>query len=623
MQEETVDEDTDPLTSEGLFVFCGSGGCVDVAIGNRVTVEGNVDDFFGLTQLDNDRDNLSVTVDDSGNHLSLITPAVLAFPLADVAVLESVEGMSVRVSSDMRVTEYFNFDRFGELLLWSDGTGAERPYQPTQVTAPATVDPVTVAADFARQSLLLDDGLGSQNVGMPFPVNEFGSPVFGDDSYAPMATESGYAGLRGGDRVAGIEGVLSYGFDRYRLLIADPSAGTATDGQPFDLTIDNRNPRPVAPEAVGGTLRVASLNVLNYFVSLDQGPDDCGPARNLECRGADSAEELARQQAKIVAALAGLDADVVGLVEIENTAGVAAEATLAAALSAATGRPYAAIETGTLGTDAIKVALIYDTARVALRGEHAILDTPDFVDPLNSGQGKNRAALAQTVRALNGNGDVTVVINHLKSKGSGCGPGDDDPVQGNCNATRVAAAAVLADWLAADPTDSGDSDVLILGDLNSYALEDPIRRLSDAGFTDLAAQFIGDRAYGYVFDGRWGTLDYALASASLLPQVTGVTEWHINADEPDALDYDTTFNPPAWYAADAFRASDHDPVLVGLPLTPKTPASKDDCKRDGWKALFSSEGVPFKNQGACVSYVASGKAQGESRGNGKGSGKGK
>lgn len=604
MQEEAAHEDGDPATSEGIFVFCGGVTC-NVSAGDTVTVEGKVGSFSGQTQIDNGDDNLSVVVVDAQPGLGAPVAAQLTYPLAPEFDLESVEGMLVSIQSEMRVIEYFNFDRFGELLLWTDGTGAERPYQASQIMDPETVIPGEIEEQFARQTLLLDDSRGGQNTGKLFPLNDLGVPVFGDQGFAPSATLDGYAGFRGGDLVTGIEGIMGEAFGSYRLYISDPSAGTAIDGDDFDIQITNTNPRQTEPEEVGGSLTVASFNVLNFFTTLDLGPDVCGPAKNLECRGADSEQELARQQAKIVAALAALDADIVGLIEIENTDGVSAESTLATALNAVSARSYAAVQTGTVGNDAIKVAFIYDTATVNLVGAPAVLEE-GFVDPLGVGSDRNRAALAQTFQEAAGNGLVTVVNNHFKSKGSSCGSGDDDPVQGSCNGTRTAAAEALATWLSTDPTGSSDNDFLILGDLNSYAKEDPISALAAAGYTDLAAYFIGDTAYGYVFSGRWGTLDYALANGSLLPQVVGVTAWHINADEPDAIDYDFSFNPEQWYADDAFRSSDHDPVLVGLSLR-GSPLSKDDCKKAGWETLVTADGVSFRNQGACVSYVASGK----------------
>ncbi len=159
--------------------------------------------------------------------------------------------------------------------------------------------------------------------------------------------------------------------------------------------------------------------------------------------------------------------------------------------------------------------------------------------------------------------------------------GDPDLLdgQGNCNVTRTLAAQALVDWLAGDPTGSGDPDYIILGDLNSYAMEDPVDAIK-AGpddmpgtaddYANLIAQFQGAFAYSYVFDGQAGYLDHALANAGMAAQVTGVVDWHINADEPDVLDYDTSFKPTAQdalYEPNAYRSSDHDAVLVGLDLT--------------------------------------------------------
>ena len=170
-------------------------------------------------------------------------------------------------------------------------------------------------------------------------------------------------------------------------------------------------------------------------------------------------------------------------------------------------------------------------------------------------------------------GVFTVAVNHLKSKGSACndvGDPDTGDGAGNCNLTRKSAAEAMVDWLASDPTGSYDPDFLIIGDLNSYDKEDPIDVLLAGGYTDLAYYFHGEEAYSYVFDGQIGYLDYALAGAGLLDEVTGVAEWHINADEADLIDYDTSFKGPnqdAIYAPDAYRSSDHDPIIVGLGLT--------------------------------------------------------
>ena len=329
------------------------------------------------------------------------------------------------------------------------------------------------------------------------------------------------------------------------------------------------------------------MNTLNYFLTLDYPTGNlldnkCGPAQNVECRGADfdQPDELTRQRTKLIAALGGLDADVIGLNELENTTGVEPLADIVANLPG-----YAYIDTGTIGTDAIKVGLIYRPSAVTPVGAFQVLDSSDdprFIDT------KSRPALAQTFQDNATGGKFTVVVNHLKSKGSACTDvGDPDlwDGAGNCNVTRTNAAEALVDWLATDPTGSGDPDFLIMGDLNSYAMEDPIDAIKEGAddvagsgddFTNLIAQFQGADAYSYTFDGQAGYLDHALSSASMTGQVVGATDWHINSDEPDILDYDTSFKPTlqdVLYEANASRSSDHDPVVVGVNLANAAPSA--------------------------------------------------
>jgi predicted extracellular nuclease len=329
---------------------------------------------------------------------------------------------------------------------------------------------------------------------------------------------------------------------------------------------------------------VASFNVLNYFNG-----DGTGGGFPTS-RGADSLAEFTRQQAKIVSALAGLNADIVGLIEIENDGygPLSAIASLVNALNAVAGAgTYAYIDPGSadMGSDQIAVGFIYKPASVTPRGAAATL-TSAFVDPdpdfpgggdgFNSGQ--QRPSLAQTFE-VNATGAVfTPVINHLKSKGSSAGGAGDADIgdgQGLSNGTRARAADTLVDWLKTDPTGSGDADFLILGDLNAYAMEDPVREIRSgaddtAGTDDDYASLVGSAGYSYGFNAQWGSLDHALASVGLQSQVTGAADWHINADEPEVLDYNvenkTVGQQTTLFAPDAYRSSDHDPVVVGLNL---------------------------------------------------------
>jgi predicted extracellular nuclease len=538
--------DANPLTSDGIFVF-NSANTNAVALGDLVRISGAVSEFSGQTQIT----AATITVCSSG---STITPLDLTLPVATATFLERVEGMLVRMPQTLTVTEHFQLGRFGEVVMSSGG----RLAVPTHLVAPGAAAAALQAQNNLNQ-LVVEDAKTAQNV-EPIVFGRGGNPLSASNT------------LRGGDQATGMIGILAEGFGSYRLWPENSMGG----GIPNFVAA---NPRPAAPAAVGGTMTVASANVLNYFNTFT----GCtfgvgGPA--ADCRGADNAAEFTRQRDKIIASLATMNADVVGLMEIENDGYGAgsALADLVDGLNAVSGpgtwayidADAATGQVNSLGTDAIKVALLYQPARVTPTGVTAVLNTTAFVNGGDSGP-RNRPALAQAFMRPDG-GRLVVSVNHLKSKGSACDVPDQNDGQGNCAIVRTTSANLLRSWLASDPTDTGEEDVLIIGDLNSYAMEDPITALTGNGYTNLLAAFIGAGAYSYAFDGQWGYLDHALASASLAGQIAGVTEWHINADEPNVLDYNTDFKTPglitSLYNADPYRSADHDPVLIGINLAP-------------------------------------------------------
>ena len=182
---------------------------------------------------------------------------------------------------------------------------------------------------------------------------------------------------------------------------------------------------------------------------------------------------------------------------------------------------------------------------------------------------------------------ATVVVNHFKSKGSDCndlGDLDIGDGQGNCNITRTRAATALVNWLNTDPTGVNDRDYLIIGDLNAYARENPITQIINAGYIDLINKFGGGNAYSYVFDGQAGYLDHGLASNPLAAQTLFAADWHINADEPISLDYKTEFKSVMqienFYSPDAYRSSDHDPLVISLKLVIDLDGDGDVDKND-------------------------------------------
>ena len=554
VQEEDADADSDPATSEGVFVY--TNGADLASVGDTVRVTGTAEDRFGNTQIGD------ATVEVLGSDAAMPAPQTVTFPLAARSDLEAVEGMLARFEQELVVTEYFNFDRYGETVLALPYAGEDRPYTPTAVADPGSAEAVARRDWHEMSTITVDDGLSSQN------PDEVIHPITRDE----VTLDNRF---RGGDAVTGLVGAVYYSYDLYRLL-------------PTDVTAYERTERPTAPEAVGGDVRVAAMNALNYFLTLDNGPAACGPTQSMDCRGANDAVELDRQRGKLLSALSGLDADVIALNEVENTPGVAVLADVAQGLEERTGHDWEAVDTGStvVGSDAIKVGLLYRADKVTPVGTTAVLDTPEFLDPAKTGRDKNRAAVSASFNH-NGTDEVfSVAVNHLKSKGSSCGAGDDNEWAGSCNLTRTLAAKQLATWIKTNPTGVEDDDWMILGDLNSYDHEDPIKALTATGYTDLVRQHVGENGYSYVFDGQWGYLDYAMASRSLKKQVTGVTEWHINSPEPDVFDYDMSFKSATqdllFDAATPYRSSDHDPVLVGLDL--------DDENNGGGRDLAPGQG---------------------------------
>jgi uncharacterized protein len=515
--------DRNAATSDGIFVFAPNS--IDVSVGQTVRLTGTVGENFSQTQL-SDISGLSVVGSEA------IAPTIIDLPVTATTDLERYEGMLVTFPETFTVTENFNLGRFGEVLLSSEG----RLFNPTNSIDPTDIpsaetenDENNVAAVTAQQNvnnlreILLDDGSNTQN---PAIV-----PYLQDGT------------LRVGSTVANLTGALGFGFGSYRL--------QPTTAPNF---VDS-NPRTLAPEEVGGNLKVASFNVLNYFNG-----DGMGGGFPTS-RGADTLAEFERQSAKIVSAIAALDADVVGLIEIENDGDgtESAIAELVARLNAFLGTEvydYIRDPATGVGTDEIKVAFIYKPETVTPVG--ASLSDPEAI--------YNRLPVAQTFE-LNSNGETfTPVINHFKSKGGTAIGADVDQGdgQGAFNFTRVQQAEALLGFVNELKTTTGDSDILVLGDLNAYGEEDPIDVLR-GGLIDELGKYI-QNPYSFVFDGQSGRLDHALSTASLSSQITGATEWHINADEPRILDYNQEFNPAELYQPTPYRSSDHDPVLIGAEL---------------------------------------------------------
>ncbi|WP_258171791.1 ExeM/NucH family extracellular endonuclease [Burkholderia multivorans] len=510
-----------PGVSEGLFVYAPKARA---KAGDLVHVTGKVEEKYGQTQL-----TLSGAIAVCANGQT-VTPATLTLPVESANAFAAYEGMLVRLPQTLTVTDNYELGRYGSVLL-SNG----RLRTPTSVVPPSQAQ--TQIDANARNRLILDDGSNKQNpASVPYP--------------APQLSAANT--LRTGYTVRDVQGVLEVRYGAWRV---QPVPGAAAP------TFDARgNPRTNAPARdPHANLRVASFNVLNYFNGNGLG----GGFDDPNNRGAKTYQEFQRQEAKIVSALKALDADVIGLMEIQNNG--YGELSAVRQLAAKLGGAWRVVDPGTsrLGGDAIAVAMIYDSRKVEPIGRAATLAIDD----------KNRQPLAQSFRRVGGKQALTIVVNHLKSKNCPDATNDDldqGDGQGCWNPTRTRAAAKLADWLAGTPTGVAGQGVLLIGDFNSYTYEDPIRLLESRGYRNLVSRWIGANAYSYVYNGEAGYLDHALASLPLASHVKAVHEWHINADEPVALQYTLAYKSAeqqqTYYAPDAYRSSDHDPVLIDIAL---------------------------------------------------------
>jgi hypothetical protein len=523
-----AEQDADEATSEGLFVHTGELR-PEIKVGLRVRVRGTV------VEVGAGDGGAGVTAVGQLNQLAVCgegqrpEPVQVAAPPPD---WERYEGMRIALPGPLTLVANHELLRFGRIEVSLAG----RLFEPTERFPPGP-DARELAAANARARLLVDDNLEAEN---PRRIWWLGPPV---SAARPWRT---------GCLMSGLTGVIDEHEGRARLQLTEEPGGV------------EQAARPGAPPSVDGDVSVGAFNLLNWFNGDGKG------GGMPTTRGASDASEMLRQRSKLVATLAAIRPDVAALMEVEND-GYGKDSALAQLVDAlnaqlADGGDYRAVDPGTpqLGSDDIAVAMIYRAGRLRTVGKPASPAGGAFAN-------FNRVPLAQAFEPLAGGIRFVVVANHWKSKG-GCaeataGDQDQGDGQGCFNARRVDAARELSDWLADDPTGSGGSDVLLVGDFNAHGQEDPLRLLRQRGYVDTIAQFAGTEAYSFVYAGASGRLDHALASASLAPRVVGAAEWHINADELGVFDYNLEYKSErrrGLFRADPFRSSDHDPLIVGL-----------------------------------------------------------
>ncbi|WP_449490565.1 ExeM/NucH family extracellular endonuclease [Actinomyces sp. Marseille-QA0893] len=555
--------------SDGLFVFMGKSSATMPSIGECVVVKGKVAEYSGVKDATAATQSLTQLLPQSitaATDCDPVKPTELSgVPTQDQ--MEALESMLVLPKDTWTITDNYKTNRYGTLSL-TPGTEVLRTA--TDVVAPGAAAQA-YEAENAAKTIDLDDASTTDLTN--FKQNGH------KERYAYLANG---APARVGYHVTFTKPVVLE--SRFGSFVFQPTQMTAGNPDRSPVTITGE--RPAAP-SVSGDTKVATFNVLNYFSDLGENEPGCKgyedrdhkyvTDKNCKLRGAWSSQAFANQQTKIVQAINTIDADVVALEEIENpvASGVSTDRdgalkSLVNALNAAAGSEVWAYvpspSTVPANEDVIRIAFIYKKATITPVGDSVIYDDPAYT-------GLARQPLAQEFKPItdaNHEGKNFVVIaNHFKSKGSApknlsgaeaAANTDNGDGQGNSNGVRVKQARALATFAQR----FNGTPTLLVGDFNAYTKEDPLKVLTDAGWTHESGH--GDSSY--VYGGRSGSMDHVFANSAAHPLITEVKSWAVNAQESIAFEYSrTNYNAYLAFEADnPYRASDHNPEIIGLNL---------------------------------------------------------
>lgn len=615
--------DSNPKTSDGLFINTGEGSS-NLVPGDVVCVKGKIQEDYSHTQLKTDANSYVKQSTQSA-------PDATKFVVGDGETLrdalERYEGMNIELSAESQLYVTRNFSRDYDAKRNNMMLSHQLPlFKPTQLHAAESAEAVALAAENAARRVFLESDAYAPSGKIPY------FPKFAQDDDQDGSSENH---IRLGSRIEGLQAVVTYSYGEYRLIATNEATKETfvTKSDDFDVARKNN------PEIKDSDLRIASFNVLNYFNSVAESGYANPTGQN---RGAKTLDEFTIQKSKIVTAMSKMDADIIGLMEIENNGfgDTSAIKDLVDALNSSFADKkdhYTYVEVSAedkyqdeyLGSDAIMVAILYRPSQATPSSAAEVILTPEqhiAADTItrdengtpkgNPGYNKyQRHSLLQTFKLTHNDKELSVVVNHFKSKGSECieewiaGVEESEPtdLQGNCNNFRVSAAQAIGEELK-----DIDGDILVMGDMNAYGLEDPLLVLTDYskdkydreiktaahttlgvdengdakphqlegevitagyGYINLNTKLHGTDTFSYTYSGELGNLDHALASASLADKVVAIEDWHINASETNLFEYSSKYTGSMPKYNDAFSASDHDPVIIAIDL-PEKPTVK-------------------------------------------------
>ena len=587
MQDETPDND--PNTSDGIFVVGDVNG---LSIGDKVQVTGPVEENFGWAQIP-----ATVIKNVGTGTVEVVSLSAQSNDPDFDFTLERHEGMLMKLTSaaDMKVSRSYSFDEGPQRynLVLNQGKASVHP---NQAFFPGTQQ-AEQAADCNDDSRLVVESFVKDTVGVPAWY-----PDFGQTDIDQNGSTEDY--IRVGDRTSNLQGVVGYSYSDYRFYVTEDATN--------DSFVARGNNRDAAPKLEDGDIRIATFNTQQYINSLE----GAGEANNYldadEAPGAQSSTEFDHQTLKLVSALKSLDADIVGLMEVENngfeeSSAIAYLVTqLNAELDEVDQYHIASSEGLThVGTLATSNYVIFRASKVGLDSLQVIpMPSQKNADDTMTAQ---HDAVVPVFSFKDREDKLVVALNHFANKEQTCLEDTADlDRQGACSNLRVSAADYLGQQLA-----DLEGEKVILGSLNAYNNEDAITVLTsragapeDYEIKTATNTYIGEtplhgedgavvtESYGYenvleivepnsynvVSGDASGTLDYILTSAGLKSKVVGATQWNINAGESELF---AAKHEMGQKYSDAFRSSGHDPVVLsiafsGKPLDPVDPVFPGD-----------------------------------------------
>ncbi|MCD9029302.1 DUF11 domain-containing protein [Luteimonas sp. BDR2-5] len=573
------EDDGDPATSEGIFVFTSSAPSDDATVGNRVLVQGTVIEYIPtadphqlpLTEIT----NASVVKLSEGHPLPAAVALTIDVPNADggLAQLEHLEGMRVTAPSFTVVAPTSGNINEGQATATSNGrfavvvTGTARPFREPGIQIP---DP---------------DPLGSSAPNIPrWDYNPELIAVNSTTIGAPTAN------LAAGCRIVdgSLTGPLDYTFRRYTIY---PEA---------ELSTDCSDAGEVRPSTLPGPDHVtfATYNLQRFFDTVND--SNSGPTL--------TAEALERRLNKASIGIRDyLHApDIVGVTEVENLPVLQTLATRINADAVAAGQPdpgYVAYLEEGFDVGGIDVGFLVKTSEVAdglariavaavtQEGADEVLTNPNGTTSVLN----DRPPLVLDAVAHFADGrsfPLTAIVVHQRSL-SGI-EADDGASNGwssggaRVRAKRNAQAEYLAGLIQGMQADDPARHIIVLGDFNAFEFNDGYvdamgtvtglpspddetavdgdgAVLVSPSLLNMTLEAANDERYSFVFDYQAQSLDHVLVNQAVVdsPLVVGLDISHarINADFPEVARND---------ADTPTRLSDHDPTVLLLRLQPVT-----------------------------------------------------